>query len=674
MTRIIALSALLFLLHAPALASGVSVPGADAIAAGKPFDAPVQAQGVAQPGSVKLISGKLPYGLRITRDGRIAGLPTAVERTSAVIKVTGADGAAAEGEVAFAAAAPEFRLIYRDLPAVKLGETVRVQIQGQGGAAPYGGCRIEMARTFYADAAEPGAPAPAVDAAPEWLAIGGDCALTAAAPDREAVVLLVVSARDAAGATSEEFYALRSAADPSAPGWLESKAREYNKHYDEVMSPTGLAHEMYYDGSYAGYGDTAIWTGTYCGGAAFYYAVTGEDYARANVEKCLTGMTQLREITGVPGLIARSYEVDEWKGRRDKPIIDIDPAHNQYEVKEGKYKGWRFRGTASRDQFTGVFWGNAIIWQILNEPDFAARAAENITAMAAHIWDNNMHIMDVDGKHTRHGVMSGWGIQDSDGEKNYDPYVNPAVKVPNGMNSAMLLNWFGLAAAAAPDPQLRETWRARVMGMVSKCPSSEPGREFECNYVGNLKKVYVYGEAYNDYYETVWFNLNLLFNNYYHLILFEPNPKLADKYRDTIRYFWEDKKQIPEGSGCDAPTARRAGRERNPHFTWQYLAAQGAREPRRIFGAVSELMAFPHGPRKAFEPKVPMTFAAVPDHPDWACEPLPVQYRVTSDFQWQRSPYKIGSNWPTGDRYFQGIDMITPYWMGRYYGFIPGNI
>ena len=667
MTRLILIFMMLLLTILPALGSEQVIP------LGERYDAPVQADGLTAE-SVELLSGKLPYGLHITRDGRITGYPAAVERTTAVLKLTGAGGESAEVEVAYAVTSPDFHLLYRDLPVVKLGESANVALEGQGGTAPYGSCKFEQVRTFYDAAAEPGAPAPAEDAAPAWLTISDDCTLSANAPDKEAVVLMVVSAKDAAGAVAEEFYALRSAADPAAPGWLEAKARAYNEHYDKELSPTGLAHEMYYDGAYAGYGDTAMWTGTYCGGAAFYYAVTGEDFARANVDKCLTGMTQLREITGVPGLIARSYEIDEWKGRADKPFIDIDPARNQYEVTEGKYKGWRFRGTASRDQFTGILWGNGIIWDILDDPDFDARAAENIVSMAAHIWDNDMHIMDVDGEHTRHGVMSGWGIQDSEGEKNYDPYENPTIKVPNGMNASMLLDWFNMAAAVAPEQETRDMWRSRVKGMVSKCPNPEPGREFECKYTSTLKKLYIYGIAYNDYYETVWFNLNLFFNTYYHLVRFEPNDKLQAKYREVLDFMWEDAVDMADGEGCKSPTSRRAGRERNPHFTWQYLAAQGRREPRRIFGALSEMMAFPHGPRKKFEPKVPREFDAVPEHPDWACEPIPVQYRVTSDFQWQRSPYKIGSSWPTGDRYFQGIDMITPYWMGRFFGYVPGNI
>ncbi|GAG02418.1 unnamed protein product, partial [marine sediment metagenome] len=229
-------------------------------------------------------------------------------------------------------------------------------------------------------------------------------------------------------------------------------------------------------------------------------------------------------------------------------------------------------------------------------------------------------------------------------------------------------------ATAAPDAETGKMWRDRYRALVSKKPNPAPGRSFERNYIAHLKKLYVYGEEYNDYWETVWFNLNLLFNNYFHLIRFEKNEKLREKYREVLRFLWEDRKEM--SGGCEYPEERRAGRERNPHFTWQYLAAQGDREPDRIFDALSELIAFPYGPRAPFEVVDPIEIRPVPGHEDWACEPIPVQYRRPSDFQWQRSPYRIGSTWPSGHdgRNFPGVDVITPYWMGRYFGYIPGNI
>jgi len=52
-----------------------------------------------------------------------------------------------------------------------------------------------------------------------------------------------------------------------------------------------------------------------------------------------------------------------------------------------------------------------------------------------------------------------------------------------------------------------------------------------------------------------------------------------------------------------------------------------------------------------------------------ACQPLPVEDRVTTDFLWQRDPFAL-SGGGEGDIETAGIDYILPYWMGRYYGVI----
>jgi hypothetical protein len=610
--------------------------------------------------------------LTVSARGTISGVPVAVERTAARIKVTDSAGKTAGGDVSFAVTDEKFSLIYRDLPVAQLGKTTTIKLEGQGGAAPYGGCKVERARTFYdGGAAKFGAKAPAEDSAPAWFSVADDCSITAK-PDKEAIVIFIVSAKDAAGNAAREFYAMRAAADPSKPGWLEAKAREYNKDYQERFSPYGLTLERT-NGANTGYGDSAMWTGTYLAGAAYYYAVTGEDYARANLDKALAGTTRLREITGVPGLIGRAYENDEWVGKSDRMQIAPDEADHRYLVKDGPYKGWRVLTTASRDQFTGVFWGNAAVFDAVNDPDFRHRAGENIVSMAAHIWDHKMKIVDPDGKMTRHGLMSGYGISDSEGEKHVDPYAGP-FKMANGMNAVMLLNWFDLAANTAPDEATRKLWRDRYLALVSKKANPEPGREFEKDYLSLLRNLYVYGVEYVGYYETAWFNLNLLFNNFYGVIRFEREDKLRDKYKAVFRWLWEDKKQMADG--CEDPTKRRAGRERNPHFTWQYLAAEGDRDPDKIFDAVSALIVFPRGPKSPYKIVDPIQTKTVPGHDGMACEPVSPQYRNVGDFFWQQNPYTVYSEPSAGEmgRELPGVDVITPYWMGRWYGFVPSNI
>jgi len=55
--------------------------------------------------------------------------------------------------------------------------------------------------------------------------------------------------------------------------------------------------------------------------------------------------------------------------------------------------------------------------------------------------------------------------------------------------------------------------------------------------------------------------------------------------------------------------------------------------------------------------------------PNEACNPLPVEDRVTTDFLWQRDPFALSGG---GDGTIEtaGIDYLLPYWMARYYGVI----
>jgi hypothetical protein len=60
----------------------------------------------------------------------------------------------------------------------------------------------------------------------------------------------------------------------------------------------------------------------------------------------------------------------------------------------------------------------------------------------------------------------------------------------------------------------------------------------------------------------------------------------------------------------------------------------------------------------------------VPCSPGEACQPLPVEDRVTTDFLWQRDPFALYGG-GAGDIETAGVDYILPYWMARYYGISP---
>ena len=52
--------------------------------------------------------------------------------------------------------------------------------------------------------------------------------------------------------------------------------------------------------------------------------------------------------------------------------------------------------------------------------------------------------------------------------------------------------------------------------------------------------------------------------------------------------------------------------------------------------------------------------------PDRACDAIPVERRVPTDFLWQRSPFLLFGG-GSGTIQEAGIDFILPYWMARFY-------
>ncbi len=54
-----------------------------------------------------------------------------------------------------------------------------------------------------------------------------------------------------------------------------------------------------------------------------------------------------------------------------------------------------------------------------------------------------------------------------------------------------------------------------------------------------------------------------------------------------------------------------------------------------------------------------------------ASEALPIPLRDVQDFQWQRSPYKLGSTSSSqGTQQYPGIDYLEPYWLARHFDLI----
>jgi hypothetical protein len=102
----------------------------------------------------------------------------------------------------------------------------------------------------------------------------------------------------------------------------------------------------------------------------------------------------------------------------------------------------------------------------------------------------------------------------------------------------------------------------------------------------------------------------------------------------------------------------------NAHFNKIDRALRGPNEARDA-GTRFYLELWLQRPRRDFYVNLTGVYPACGENR--ACDPVPVEQRVTTDFLWQRSPFQLeggGSGLIEG----AGIDYILPYWMARYYG------
>jgi len=612
--------------------------------------------------------GRLPFGLQLEPDGRLHGVPIAVQQAEFTITASSSSGSGEWiADTAVTVSDPDgMRLLLEELPVAASDQSFSHTFTTVGGAP--NSWSLERVRTFFAAAAEPNQPPPTSDDIPAWLSLDpATGVLSGTAPADEQVLLLLVEATQGTH-TARETYALR-VGDSSTPGWLLAKSEAYVTRQADRHLPSGLHLATEQSGCFSNYGDSCCWSSTSMGGLAFRAALLDTDEAYQQVEQRLEGLRTLRRITGL-GIPGRAYEHRE--------NIDgacghwyMDPAVNPDQHEGGaEFSDYRFWVETSRDQITGNLWGHAIVHETLvKRPDLRTLASENIVSVTQHIWDNEMKLIDLDGLTTNYGMMSGYGF---DG---FDPYV-VGTTLANGMNAIMLINWFQMTSQIAADQGTREDFAERLQDLISDEQNPEPGREFEHSYLDILEDSYAYASyPPGDYFVNMkWYNAHMAFSNFFHAVRWAEDHSLRQTLLDAFsKILWEDIE--PMQSGCEKPELRRARREFNPHFSWQYLAAYGDRDPEVIFEALSQMMYWMAIPRTDYTIVNPLSVETVPGQPDWACEVLPVHVRPqSSNYLWHRDPYRHTGGNDTPGREDGGGDGFVPYWMGRYFGFVPSNI
>src|SRR5262249_11032606 len=133
-------------------------------------------------------------------------------------------------------------------------------------------------------------------------------------------------------------------------------------------------------------GDGAIWTGHYLAAEAFRYNVTHSGVALDNVKAALAGIASLLNVTGT-NLLARCLIP---MNSPYAQAITLEEASNG--VFQNTQFGYYWIGNTSRDQYSGVFFGLGVAYDLVDDAQVKAAIAPLVTLLLDFLRGHNWFV------------------------------------------------------------------------------------------------------------------------------------------------------------------------------------------------------------------------------------------------------------------------------------------
>jgi hypothetical protein len=358
-------------------------------------------------------------------------------------------------------------------------------------------------------------------------------------------------------------------------------------------------------------GDSAIWTGHFLAAESFRYAVTRSEDAHQSVWAVFRAIEDMVDVTRQDLLARAVVPVDD---PRAQAITDEEAGNGTFRgTVRGRDVYWI--GRTSRDQYAGVFFGLSTAYTWVGVDDVILRTS--IRSLVVRMIDKLIH--------------SGWRVDISNED---------ALRVPNPSFVTFQTNLYQIEAILAVGNQVA------------------PGRYKPVHFPANywMEMVFEGANPWQSYYK-----FNLAYVHFYNLLRLEKNWIWRTQYKTA----YDVLRRTTQAHG-------------NAHFNmidrvingWNSKRDAETRQlldlwlerPRRDFTV--DLMADP-SIRKCVRPFRDSNGQRLVT----ACDPIPVNRQVNTEFLWQRSPFQL-QGWGSGQVEAPGIDYLLPYWMARCYGVI----
>ncbi|MCG2462214.1 hypothetical protein K8352_15750 [Flavobacteriaceae bacterium F89] len=130
---------------------------------------------------------------------------------------------------------------------------------------------------------------------------------------------------------------------------------------------------------------------------SYKYAITKDPEDRKIANRIFEGILKLEKVTGVSGLVARSFN------QTDKPLWHEKVFwYNEWHP-SSSMPNYRWLGDLSADKFTSIFYGVGTFWEFCADAAYRKKAAGLLDRFIGRVIDDNFKLTDLDGKMTLWG-------------------------------------------------------------------------------------------------------------------------------------------------------------------------------------------------------------------------------------------------------------------------------
>jgi hypothetical protein len=373
-----------------------------------------------------------------------------------------------------------------------------------------------------------------------------------------------------------------------------------------------------------------LWTSMYLAGEIFRYKVTKDPEALQNCRESLDAMERLYTINSIPGFPARSFE------RRGYINQLSDPERWQHSPNPE----WDWKATTSSDEAIGHIFAFGVMAELMTDVVLKKRAVALIDTLMGHILDNDLYLIDYDGKPTL------WGKWHPDYVNNFPTNVGDR-KLNSSNIVAMLQTAYHFTK--------KEKYKKKAFELMQKHGYLE-------NMMRPMKHIGQAPEGSDEYSKMLSEGWNhsddeMYFVGYWGLYRYAFNDTLKAQYKKSILDHWEAER--PEKDGA-----------------WNIFTALTGTPNFDLDEAVWYLREYPldqidwsimNSHRKDIEKLAP-NFRNQTTKEVLPPDERPIQKHNGNTFLLDRPGSNGASENSAGDSW------LLPYWMGRYLGVISAPV